>query len=128
MLTIAGKSIKYWTANQNSICANGKGLEDILAIADASIEENGDVLASRVLDSLDYFGQHLDRGRRSVELPGSMIGHVDSVSAILDGKLCIVIAHDTFRDNFESRVLFDVRDNVPTDFVVLVVFHVLGKT
>ena len=57
-----------------------------------------------------------------------MISHIDTVSTIIDGNSGIFVTHDTLRNDFESRVFLDVRNCVPTDFIVLVVLDVLGET
>ena len=56
-----------------------------------------------------------------------MVANKYAVSSILNGKLSIVVAHDTFSNHLEPRNTFDLRNDVPADVVVLMVLDVLTQ-
>ena len=68
-------------AYQNGAGAEGEGLDDVGAAADASVHVDLDVSVG----CLDDLGQDLDGGEGGVEVAGAVVGDDDGLGAVVGG-------------------------------------------
>jgi hypothetical protein len=81
--------------------------------ADAAVEHDLDLRA----DGVDDFRQHLDRGRRAVELAAAMVGDHDRLRAGLGGELGVLDVEDALEDQLARPDAADPVDVFPVQRV-----------
>ena len=72
----------------------GQRLEDVVAAADAAVDE----YRHPAPDRGDDLGQRVDRRPHAVHRPAAVIGHEDAVRAVLDRLLGALGGHDALQD------------------------------
>jgi len=81
-------------------CAERRARASVLAGADAAVEHDLHPLT----DGVDDLGQHLDRGRRAVELPAAMVGTTIAARRFR-GELGVLDVEMPFRISLPGQML-----------------------
>ena len=88
---VDGEAPEKGAADADGAGAEGQGLDDVAAAADAGI----DVDLGAAGGSLDDFGQHFDGAHEAVHLASAVGGDQDGVDAVLDGEVGVLAGADT---------------------------------
>lgn len=97
---------------------HGQSLEDIRPPADTTINSNGNLASS----SNNALSQSIKSGRNTIQLTTTMVGHDDTIKAVLDGKLDVLGAVHPFDPQLQLGMLAQPGDRrVPVERRVKVV-------
>lgn len=131
-LAFARKTPEHRSSNADVISSHRYGLDDVSSIPDASIEPYRNRLRSSLfgegLDLPDDRAKDLDRRWGRIELPGSVIAHIDGIGIILQRQPGVFRAHESFNDHKHPRILFNSLQVLELEAVVLDVPHELSDT
>jgi len=91
----SGEAIGVGATTEHGASAERKGLDDVSAAANASIQKDFDL----PVDGLDDLGQGAQGRGNAIELAAAMIGDGDGRGALIDGAERIVCGEDALDDN-----------------------------
>mmetsp|Transcript_23091 Transcript_23091/g.49180 ORF Transcript_23091/g.49180 Transcript_23091/m.49180 type:complete len:238 (-) Transcript_23091:1000-1713(-) len=102
LLAIGSEGVEHWAADADAGGTKGNRLEDVATAADASVDEDSEVLLAldtRLPQGLHNLWQHLDAGAASVELAATMVGENATIQASLVGHHGILGALHTLQED-----------------------------
>ena len=108
-------------AAEHGLGAQGQGLHDIGAAADAAVEQDGGLVAHLGDDA----GQHVDRGDGDIKVTAAVVGDHDAVRAAFHGDAGILRVHDALHDQRAGPAVAQAVHVVPRE--VFGVLHAVAE-
>ena len=95
------EAVDVGAPDKNSGGTEREGGERVGARANAAVEQHGDA----ALHALRHRHEGIERGRRTVDLPPSVVGDDDAVNAVSDGELRVIRVLDALEKNGQLGAL-----------------------
>ena len=117
VLAVGGKGVEHRTAHTHGLRTQGNSLEDVTATADATIDEDREVLLGGALglDSLHDLRQDLDARAAGVQLAATVVGEHAAGETRLEGHHGILRALHTLQQHLHLGDALEPRHVLPVE-------------